>query len=134
MISAMMIAVFRYVGIILIIVSIILMIRLKRTESNGLEVAAVVVNVKENKVRTGRQVYDEFTPILEYTIADTVYRSDALTSQGDQRYEMGQVVRIRYQPDNPEDVMVVGDRRYFFNAAIIGTIGVLIEILTFLIH
>lgn len=129
-----MIAVFRDGGIILIIVAIILMIRLKRAESNGVEVEAVVVNVKENKVRTGRQVYDEFTPILEYTIADTVYQSEALASQGDQRYEIGQVVRIRYQPDNPEDVMVVGDRRYFFNAAIIGTIGVLIEILTFLIH
>ncbi len=134
MISAMMIAVFRYGGIVLMIVSIILLIHLKRTESNGIEVEAVVVNVKENKVRTGRQVYDEFTPILEYTIADTVFQSEALASQGDQRYEMGQVVRIRYQPDNPEDVVVIGDQRYFFNAAIIGSVGGLIEILTFLIE
>lgn len=123
----------RYVGIILIIFSIMRLIRLKKMEINGVEVEAVVVEMKENKVRTGRQVYDEYTPILEYTIAEKVYHTNALATQGDKRYELGQVVRIRCKTDNPEDVIIVGDRRYFFNAVIIGIAGVVMEILPFLL-
>lgn len=131
---AFLMVVFRYVGIVLIIFSIMRLIRLKKMEINGVEVEAVVVEMKENKVRTGRQVYDEYTPILEYTIAEKVYHTDALATQGDKRYELGQVVRIRCKTDNPEDVIIVGDRRYFFNAVILGIVGVAMEVLPFLVQ
>lgn len=131
---AFLMVVFRYVGIILIIFSIMRLIRLKKMEINGVEVEAVVVEMKENKVRTGRQVYDEYTPILEYTIAEKVYHTNALATQGDKRYEPGQVIRIRCKTDNPEDVIIVGDRRYFFNAVILGIVGVAMEILPLIVQ
>lgn len=131
---AFMMVVFRYVGIVLIIFSIMRLIQLKKMETSGVEVEAVVVTMKENKVRTGRQVYDEYTPILEYTIEEKVYHTDALATQGDKRYELGQIVRIRCKTDNPEDVLIVGDQRYFFNAVIIGIAGVAMEILPFIVQ
>lgn len=133
MISFMMV-ILRYVGIVLIIFSIMRLIRLKKMEIKGVEVEAIVINMKENNVRTGKQVYDEYTPILEYTIADKVYHTNALVSQGDKRYQLGQVVRILYKPDNPEDIMIQGDRRYFFNAVFIGIVGVAMELLPFLVR
>ena len=55
-----------------------------------------------------------YIPILEYTIAEKVYHTSALATQGDKRFELGQIVQIRCKTDNPEDVIIVGDRRYFF--------------------
>lgn len=131
--KAILMVAFRYAGIVLIIFSIMRLIRLKKMEINGVEVEACVVKMKENKVRNGRQVYDEYIPMLEYTIDEKVYHTNALASQGDKRYEMGQVVRIRCKPDNPEDFIIVGDRRYFFNAVILGIAGVVMEILPFIL-
>lgn len=129
----LMLAIFRLVGIVLILFSIIRLIKLKKIEKYGIQVEAVVVGMKENRVRTGRQVYDEYTPILEYTIAEKVYQKTALVSQGDIRYEQGHVVQIRCKQDNPEEFLVPGDRRYYFNPALLAIAGIMIEIMAFLL-
>lgn len=130
---ALMIEVFRYLGILLIIISMVRMIRLKSIEVKGLEVEAIVVGMNENRVRTGRQVYDEYTPILEFVVAGKVYQKTALASQGDKRYHLGQVIRIRCKPGNPEDFLIPGDHRYYFNPVLIGMTGIMIEVLVFLL-
>lgn len=130
---ALMIEVFQYLGILLIIISMVRMIRLKSIEIKGLEVEAIVVDINENRVRTGRQVYDEYTPILEYVVAKKVYRKPTLASQGDKRYHLGQVIRIRCKPGNPEDFLIPGDLRYYFNPVLIGMTGIMIEVLVFLL-
>lgn len=130
---ALMLAIFRLVGIVLIVFSIIRLLKLKKIEKWGVQAEAEVVEMKENKVRTGRQVYDEYTPILEYTIAEKVYRTAALASQGDIRYKLGYIVKIRCEPDNPEEILIPGDRRYYFNPVLFGIAGIMIEILVFLL-
>lgn len=129
-----MLAIFRLVGIVLILFSIIRLIKLKKIEKYGIQVEAVVVGIKENRVRTGRQVYDEYTPILEYTIAEKIYQKTGLVSQGDIRYERGHVVKIRCKEDNPEEFLVLGDRRYYFNPALFAIAGIMIEIMVFLLN
>lgn len=130
---ALMLAIFRFLGIVLIVFSIIRLLKLKKIEKCGAQAEAKVVRMKENKVRTGRQVYDEYTPILEYTIAGKVYQTVALASQGDKRYELGDTVKIRCNPDNPEEILIPGDRRYYFNPVLFGMAGIMIEILVFLL-
>ncbi len=130
---ALMLVIFRFVGIVLIVFSIIRLLKLKKIEKRGVQAEAEVVGMKENKVRTGRQVYDEYTPILEYTIAEKVYRTAALASQADKRYELGYIVKIRCNPDNPEEILIPGDRRYFFNPVLFSIAGIMIEILVFLL-
>ncbi|AWW26066.1 DUF3592 domain-containing protein [Acetobacterium carbinolicum] len=130
---ALILDILRYAGIVLIIFSIVRLIQLKKIELNGVDVEAVVVHIKENKVRNGRQVYDEYTPILEYTIAQKVYHKAALASQGDKRYDMGDIVQIRCKPDDPEELLILGDRRYYFNPVLIGVAGIMLEILFFLL-
>ncbi len=116
-------------GIILIAWSLIKLLRIRKLESQGIAVEAVVVKIKEYKVRTGRQVYDEYTPLLEYTIAEKTYQTEALSTQDDGKYQLGQLIRIRCQPENPEKIMIVGDRRSYFSAALIGIGGVMIVVL-----
>lgn len=130
---AVMLVIIKFVGIVLIFFSIIRLLKLKKIEKRGVQAEAEVVGMKENKVRTGRQVYDEYTPILEYTIAEKVYRTAALASQADKRYELGYIVKIRCNPDNPEKILIPGDRRYFFNPVLFGIAGIMIEILAFLL-
>ncbi|WP_369693296.1 DUF3592 domain-containing protein [Acetobacterium wieringae] len=129
-----MLVIIRVAGIVLIIFSIIRLIKLKIIEKRGIQTEAVVVGMKENKVRTGRQVYDEYTPILEYMIAEKVYRTAALASQGDKRYDLGDIVKIRCKSDRPEEILILGDRRYYFNPALFGIAGIMIEILVLLLQ
>ncbi len=131
---SMMLVIIRVVGIVLIVFSILRLTKLKIIEKSGIQAEAVVVGMKENKVRTGRQVYDEYTPILEYTIAEKVYKTAALASQGDKRYDLGDVVKIRFKSDNPEEILILGDRRYYFNPVLFGIAGIMIEILVLLIQ
>ncbi|KAF5073866.1 DUF3592 domain-containing protein [Acetobacterium wieringae] len=129
---SLILVIIRIVGIVLIIFSILKLMKLKIIEKSGIQVEAVVVGMRENKVRTGRQVYDEYTPILEYMIAEKVYRTAALASQGDKRYDLGDIVKIRYKSDRPEEIMIPGDHRYYFNPALFGIAGIMIEILVLL--
>lgn len=77
----LMLAIFRLVGIVLILFSIIRLIKLKKIEKYGIQVEAVVVGMKENRVRTGRQVYDEYTPIQEYTFGVDEFEIGHISNQ-----------------------------------------------------
>jgi len=120
-------------GIILIVWSLICLIRVKKQDSYGVELEAIVVELHQNKVRTGKAVFDEFTPILEYTIADGIYHAEGPTVQVGTHYQLGQTVLIRCKPEKPEKIVAVGDRSGLFNLVLIGICGLLMEILSFLL-
>ena len=122
-----------FAGSMVLILALIWFIKSSKNDTFGEPIEGTVVEIQERKIRTGKLVYNEFTPMVEYTSEGVTYRLNAPSSRGDTKYKLGQVIQMRYKPEKPERIFVVGDRSATLNAALLGILGVMMEVLGFLL-
>ncbi len=121
----------RYGGLILIFISLVLARSYQQIKTRGEACKAVVVAHKNRIVRTGKQVYTLYIPIIEYQIKNKIYRKEGPSSQGKNIYHLGQTLMIQINPQKPEKFIVPGKNHDLLNIICIFGAGFMLVILSF---
>jgi len=124
------------IGIFFFAIGVLLLVKEIKKKKNSTsaalaEVASYFTSVSSDE--DGGETYSYF-PVMRYYIAGKCYEQKSDTGSGKKKYEIGQKVNILYNPDNPNEFMIEGDKNTFI-AAVIGIIlGLGAIILSFFAH
>jgi len=90
---------------------------------DGGRTTATVLRTERQRMRTGSKSGWTYVPILEYTVDGHTYEKE---HHGNIRpkYKDGETLEVMYRKDNPEKVMVVGDKLQYVGSAVFILAGV----------
>lgn len=124
----------RYGGLILIITAFILTVFYYQRRLKTKEYKAVIVSVKKRVVRTGKQVYTLYIPMIAYQVGDKRYQKEGPSAQGESVYQLGQSLMIQINPKNPEKFIISGKNHDALNIIHIFSLGLMLVVLSFIIY
>jgi len=91
---------------------------------NGEYVDAVVVETIWEQVRIPKMgKADTFIPILRYEVNGQVHTVQYHIGNADPKYEDGEIVKIMYNRENVEKIVIVGDNTVYIFSVIFGIAG-----------
>ena len=98
------------IGLPLLIIGLLLLLRRRAVLENGVHTEAEVVNIVRN--RGSRNATS--SPVIRY-MADGVER-EVVYRVGDSKpkYQVGEVIKVAYNKNNPEDVHILDDKMHVF--------------------
>lgn len=111
-------------GPVLLGYAVVSYLRTVRFIRSSTEVAGEVIRLEHSRDRTGNSTYESYAPVFSFTAADGKKRtvtSDVWSSPAD--FSVGESVRVRYDPANPQDARIHSFLQTWGGAVISAAVG-----------
>jgi|GEM_PF-3510109 len=115
------------VGIILTAIGIILFLwrMVQRKNNTGKTAAALVDYSEEISMQPDCSMVLMYYPVMRYRVSGEVYEAKSSVGMSRKKYMLGDNIGIYYNPKNPTEFIIAGDRAVMISAFIYAATGII---------
>ena len=122
--------IFAIVGVALLVIGVIVFTRTRKFLATAVGAQGTVIALVEHERRDSktREIHRSWSPQVRFAVGEKTYDFTSSVSSSPPRYQEGQTIDVKYDPQNPNNAKVASGSSYWTGPIVLGGLGVIFTI------
>jgi type II secretory pathway pseudopilin PulG len=122
--------IFALVGIVLLAIGVTVFMRTRKFLATAVGAQGTVIAMVERERRDSKtkEIHRTWSPQVRFAVGEKTYDFTSSVSSSPPRYQEGQTIDVKYDPQDPNNAKVASGSSYWTGPIILGGLGVIFTI------